>query len=53
MTTGAPLGRSVARAHLPELIGLFGADGCLRISTASAEPGPLPVGEESKDDQQN
>lgn len=36
MTTGETPGRSVARAHLSQLIDLFGTDGCLRISTASA-----------------
>ncbi|MFI8347215.1 hypothetical protein [Streptomyces sp. NPDC085596] len=36
MTTGETPGRSVARAHLSQLIDLFGTDGCLRISTAFA-----------------
>ncbi|MGW4285763.1 hypothetical protein ACWEIK_02335 [Streptomyces sp. NPDC004673] len=28
--------RSAARAHLSQLIDMFGTDGCLRISTSSA-----------------
>ncbi|MFJ6843564.1 hypothetical protein ACIQRE_12915 [Streptomyces griseoluteus] len=28
--------RSMARAHLSQLIDMFGTDGCLRTSTASA-----------------
>ncbi|MFF0384655.1 hypothetical protein [Streptomyces sp. NPDC004286] len=36
MTTGETPSRSVARAHLSQLIDLFGTDGCLRISTATA-----------------
>ncbi len=35
MTDGTPT-RSMARAHLSQLVHLFGTDGCLRISTASA-----------------
>ncbi|MFF5897217.1 hypothetical protein ACFY8O_14950 [Streptomyces argenteolus] len=53
MTTREAPGRSAARAHLSQVIELFGADGCLRISTAPAEPGSLAVGEESEDDEQN
>ncbi|GAA2621153.1 hypothetical protein [Streptomyces axinellae] len=53
MTTGEAPGRSAARAHLSQLIELFGTDGCLRISTASAEPGLPVVGGESEDDEQN
>lgn len=52
MTTGETPGRSAARAHLSQLIELFGTDGCLRISTAPAEPGPPTVGGESEDDEQ-
>ncbi|MET7674656.1 hypothetical protein [Streptomyces seoulensis] len=33
MTDETPT-RSLARAHLSQLIDLFGTDGCLRISTA-------------------
>ncbi|AXK36534.1 hypothetical protein DVA86_32110 [Streptomyces armeniacus] len=33
--------RSAARAHLSQLIGIFGSDGCLRINTA---PEPEPYG---------
>ncbi|MFD7882169.1 hypothetical protein ACFV3N_07005 [Streptomyces bauhiniae] len=35
MTDETPT-RSMARAHLSQLIDMFGTDGCLRISTASA-----------------
>ncbi|MGV9342003.1 hypothetical protein [Streptomyces sp. NPDC003688] len=49
-------GRSLARAHLSQLIELFGTDGGLRISTAptepDTEPGPAAVAEELKDDEQ-
>ncbi|EYT82722.1 hypothetical protein [Streptomyces sp. PsTaAH-124] len=31
--------RSTARAHLSQLIEMFGTDGCLRIHTASAPDG--------------
>ncbi|WP_326701118.1 hypothetical protein OG909_29735 [Streptomyces sp. NBC_01754] len=53
MTTGEAPGRSAARAHLSQLIELFGTNGCLRISTAPAEPGPPAVGGESEDDEQS
>ncbi|MET8811146.1 hypothetical protein ABZW47_04010 [Streptomyces sp. NPDC004549] len=53
MTTGETPGRSAARAHLSQLIEPFGSDGCLRISSAAAEPGPPAVGGESEDDEQN
>ncbi|MGW8065370.1 hypothetical protein ACVV2G_24655 [Streptomyces ziwulingensis] len=53
MTTGEAPGRSAGRAHLSQLIELFGTDGCLRISTALAEPGPPVVGGEYEDDEQN
>ncbi|MFI8850376.1 hypothetical protein [Streptomyces sp. 891-h] len=33
MTRGEPPTHSLARAHLSQLIEMFGADGCLRIST--------------------
>ncbi|MER8031276.1 hypothetical protein ABTZ78_20205 [Streptomyces bauhiniae] len=36
MTDEDMRGRSAARAHLSQLIDMFGADGCLRISTSSA-----------------
>ncbi|WP_030809619.1 hypothetical protein [Streptomyces sp. NRRL F-2799] len=36
MTIGEIPGRSAARAHLSQLIDMFGTDGCLRISTAPA-----------------
>ncbi|MET9143233.1 hypothetical protein [Streptomyces sp. NPDC004042] len=35
MTVEETPGRSLARAHLSQLIELFGSDGCLRISPAS------------------
>lgn len=53
MTTGEPSDRSTARAHLSQLIELFGTDGCLRISTAPAEPDPAIVGGEPEDDEQS
>ncbi|MGW0607439.1 hypothetical protein [Streptomyces sp. NPDC002640] len=53
MTTGETPGRSAARAHLLQLLELFGTDGCLRISTATAEPGAPAAGGESEDDEQN
>ncbi|MEU4148867.1 hypothetical protein [Streptomyces sp. NPDC026659] len=45
-------GRSAARAHLSQLIELFGTDGCLRISTALVESDPPPFGGEPEDDDQ-
>lgn len=33
MTTGEAPGRSTARAHLSQLIDMFGTDGFLRINT--------------------
>lgn len=33
MTTGESPTRSIARAHLSQIIEMFGTDGCLRIST--------------------
>ncbi|WP_163010621.1 hypothetical protein [Streptomyces dangxiongensis] len=53
MTTGETPGRSAARAHLSQLIELFGTDGCLRITTAPAEPGLAAVGGEPEDDEQH
>lgn len=50
---GETPGRSAARAHLPQLIGLFGTDGCLRISTAPTEPCPPAFGGEPEDDEQH
>lgn len=37
MTTNEPPRRSAARAHLTQLIDMFGTDGCLRVSTSSAD----------------
>jgi hypothetical protein len=53
VTTGETPGRSAARAHLSQLIELFGTDGCLRISTAPAEPEPPAVGAAAEGDEQN
>ncbi|GAA1044928.1 hypothetical protein GCM10009566_67210 [Streptomyces murinus] len=40
MTDEASPPRSRARAHLSQLIDMFGTDGCLRLSTTSApDPG--------------
>ncbi|MFK4108296.1 hypothetical protein [Streptomyces sp. NPDC002176] len=36
MTTDETPGRSLARAHLSQLMDMFGTDGCLRIRTAPA-----------------
>lgn len=36
MTDEPTRGRSTARAHLSQLIDMFGSDGCLRISTSPA-----------------
>nr|WP_187279208.1 hypothetical protein [Streptomyces lavendulae] len=53
MTAGETPGRSAARARRSQLIELSGSDGCLRISTTPAEPGPPAVGGESEDDEQS
>ncbi|MER5744405.1 hypothetical protein ABT097_14175 [Streptomyces sp. NPDC002225] len=49
MTAGEPPGRSVARAHLSQLIEMFGTDGCLRVDTAAvsgaAGRAPAPASE--------
>nr|WP_167532150.1 MULTISPECIES: hypothetical protein [Streptomyces] len=45
-------GRSLARAHLSQLIELFGMDGCLRINTGPSEPDPAAVTGESAGDEQ-
>ncbi|MFG2812334.1 hypothetical protein [Streptomyces sp. NPDC048410] len=43
MTDEDMRGRSAARAHLSQLIDMFGSDGWLRISTSSAsETGSAP-----------
>ncbi|MEU5793848.1 hypothetical protein ABZ800_10005 [Streptomyces sp. NPDC047813] len=44
-------GRSLARAHLSQLIELFGTDGCLRISTGSSAPDPAAVAAEPEGDE--
>ncbi|MGW4301844.1 hypothetical protein ACWEHT_19015 [Streptomyces sp. NPDC004646] len=44
-------GRSAARAHLSQLIEMFGHDGCLRINTAPAEPEPAVGAEDANDEQ--
>ncbi|MEU5211237.1 hypothetical protein [Streptomyces sp. NPDC020742] len=49
--------RSIARAHLSQLIELFGTDGCLRINTApeldgdGLVPAVAPDSEEPEDDE--
>lgn len=59
MTSGEMPGRSMARAHLSQLIGMFGADGYLRINTTSAPgAGPLipdggPDGDGTESDEQS
>ncbi|WP_172624591.1 hypothetical protein [Streptomyces griseofuscus] len=53
MTTGETPGRSAARAHPSQLIELFGTDGCLRTSTAPAEPAPVAVGGEPEGDERD
>lgn len=53
MTTGEAPGRSAARAHLRQLVELFGTDGRLWISTAPTEPGPPAVGGEPEDEEQS
>ncbi|MFJ2418333.1 hypothetical protein [Streptomyces brevispora] len=50
MTTGETLGRSTARAHLSQLIDMFGMDGCLQVST-TPEPATAGDGETENDEQ--
>ncbi|MFD8914091.1 hypothetical protein [Streptomyces sp. NPDC059575] len=52
MSDEAPPGRSMARAHLSQLIEMFGTDGCLRIDNTWAESDSATAdGEpEAKDD---
>ncbi|MEV7504626.1 MULTISPECIES: hypothetical protein [Streptomyces] len=52
MSDDEPSGRSLARAHLSQLIELFGTDGCLRISTDPSEPDPAAVAGEPERDEQ-
>lgn len=58
MTDGETPTRSLARAHLSQLIDMFGTDGCLRLSTTSTpDPGSsaltaAPDGDELGDDEQ-
>ncbi|MEV0747239.1 hypothetical protein OG778_16760 [Streptomyces sp. NBC_00184] len=47
MTTAVIPGRSAARAHLSQLIEIFGVDGCLQISTP---PEPATAGDGEADD---
>ncbi|MFF2653685.1 hypothetical protein [Streptomyces sp. NPDC058045] len=49
MTAPENPGRSMARAHLSQLIEMFGTDGCLRIST-TPEPGAADDGEPEDDE---
>ncbi|MFD8807357.1 hypothetical protein [Streptomyces sp. NPDC059597] len=58
MTDGETPGRSMARAHLSQLVEMFGTDGWLRISTTS-DPGPggsapevVPDADEPEGDEQ-
>ncbi|MFD4786937.1 hypothetical protein ACFWN1_07660 [Streptomyces sp. NPDC058459] len=57
MTDETPA-RSMARAHLSQLIDMFGMDGCLRVSTDSASdtgdstPGRASGGDEPQGDDQ-
>ncbi|WP_329013087.1 hypothetical protein [Streptomyces sp. NBC_01601] len=57
MTSGEMPGRSMARAHLSQLIGMFG--GYLRINTTSAPGAALlipdggPDGDETESDEQS
>ncbi|MYZ10679.1 hypothetical protein GT028_25430 [Streptomyces sp. SID2999] len=41
MTTNEPPRRSAARAHLSQLIDMLDTDGCLRVSTSSADTGNM------------
>ncbi|MFC7867910.1 hypothetical protein ACFU5B_29350 [Streptomyces murinus] len=56
MTDGPSPTRSLARAHLSQLIAMFGTDGCLRLSTTpapdlgSSAPAVAPDGDELGDD---
>ncbi|MGW6207516.1 hypothetical protein ACWF9B_28260 [Streptomyces sp. NPDC055089] len=50
MTTGEIHGRSTARAHLSQLIDMFGVDGCLQISVPS-EPAVSDDGEADEGEQ--
>lgn len=50
MTTGGSPVRSHARAHLSQLIDMFGTDGCLRV-TVIREPAPDVEGEAEEDEQ--
>ncbi|MEU6244742.1 hypothetical protein [Streptomyces sp. NPDC047024] len=43
MSDEEPSGRSMARAHLSQLIEVFGRDGCLRIDTTWVEAAPATV----------
>ncbi|MFE7574463.1 hypothetical protein ACFU5Z_06980 [Streptomyces sp. NPDC057521] len=44
MSTDESLGRSAARAHLSQLIDLFGVDGCLRVNVIPEAAPEVPVG---------
>ncbi|WP_168712434.1 hypothetical protein [Streptomyces sp. A1277] len=49
MTTGESSARSLARAHLSQLIDMFGTGGCLRV-TVIREPDP-DVEDEAEEDE--
>lgn len=44
MTAEEAPARSMARAHLSQLVDMFGSDGCLRVSTIAegSARGPVP-----------
>ncbi len=58
MIDGPSPSRSLARAHLSQLIAMFGTDGCLRINTTHAPipvslaPAAVPDSDEPEDDEQ-
>lgn len=51
MTTGEIPGRSTARAHLSQLIDMFGVDGCLQISTPPERATATAGDGEAEDDE--
>ncbi|WP_328901239.1 hypothetical protein OHR86_16070 [Streptomyces sp. NBC_00441] len=49
MTTDKSLGRSAARAHLSQLIDMFGVDGCLKVNVVP-EPAPEAASEAAEEE---
>ncbi|MFJ7630289.1 hypothetical protein ACIQZN_27760 [Streptomyces sp. NPDC097595] len=49
MSTDESLGSSAARAHLSQLIDMFGVDGCLRVNVVS-EPAPEAASEAAEEE---